>query len=104
MAQATAAIVKIPTKSPQLTPGKSSARPKRQGKPGAQPGRPKLIAGGSERAATRGGGEVITLECGITVYPARSEAGRWRPVWYEDKLADTASTMRNSCRTSPLLV
>lgn len=103
MAQATAAIVKIPTKSPQLTPGKSSARPKRQGKPGAQPGRPQADRG-SERAATRGGGEVITLECGITVYPARSEAGRWRPVWYEDKLADTASTMRNSCRTSPLLV
>ena len=32
-------------------------------------------------AATRGGGEVIELECGITVYPARSEGGRWRAVW-----------------------
>ena len=30
-----------------------------------------------------GGGEVIELECGITVYPARSEGGRWRAVWYE---------------------
>jgi hypothetical protein len=84
MAQATAAIVKIPTESPQLAPGKPPARPKRQAKPGAQPARAKLIAGGSERAATRGGGEVITLECGITVYPARSEEGRWRAVWYED--------------------
>ena len=33
--------------------------------------------------ATRGGGEVIELECGITVYPARREQGRWRAVWYE---------------------
>ena len=29
------------------------------------------------------GGEVIELECGVTVYPARSEGGRWRAVWYE---------------------
>ena len=27
---------------------------------------------------------VIELECGITVYPARCERGRWRAVWYED--------------------
>ena len=27
---------------------------------------------------------VIELECGITVYPARAEGGRWRAVWYED--------------------
>jgi integrase len=27
---------------------------------------------------------VIELECGITVYPARCEHGRWRAVWYED--------------------
>jgi integrase len=26
---------------------------------------------------------VIELECGITVYPARSEGGRWRAVWHE---------------------
>ncbi len=39
---------------------------------------------GNGRAATRGGGEVIELECGITVYPARAEGGRWRAVWYED--------------------
>jgi len=36
------------------------------------------------RAATRGGGEVIELEYGITVYPAREEPGRWRAVWHED--------------------
>ena len=33
--------------------------------------------------ATRGEGEVIELECGITVYPPRIEGGRWRAVWYE---------------------
>jgi tRNA(Phe) wybutosine-synthesizing methylase Tyw3 len=27
---------------------------------------------------------VIELECGITVYPARSEGGRWRAVWHEE--------------------
>jgi hypothetical protein len=27
---------------------------------------------------------VIELECGITVYPAREEQGRWRAVWYEN--------------------
>lgn len=32
----------------------------------------------------RGGGEVIELEYGITVYPAGEEKGRWRAVWYED--------------------
>jgi len=36
------------------------------------------------RAATRGGGEVIKLELGITVYPPRQEGGRWRAVWHED--------------------
>jgi hypothetical protein len=27
---------------------------------------------------------VIELGCGITVYPAREEQGRWRAVWYEN--------------------
>jgi len=27
---------------------------------------------------------VIEMDCGITVYPARAERGRWRAVWYED--------------------
>ena len=35
MAQAPAAVFKIPAQSPQPAPGKSSARPKRQAKPGA---------------------------------------------------------------------
>ena len=26
---------------------------------------------------------VIELDCGVTVYPARFEGGRWRAVWYE---------------------
>ena len=36
------------------------------------------------RGHSRGDGEVIELECGITVYPARSGGGRWRAVWHED--------------------
>ena len=36
------------------------------------------------RTATRGDGEVIELELGITVYPPRQEGGRWRAVWNED--------------------
>ena len=27
---------------------------------------------------------VVELECGVTVYPAREEGGRWRAVWMED--------------------
>jgi integrase len=73
MAQAAPAVVKIPTKSPQPA----------RGKPGrAKAGR--VLANGTGRAATRGSGEVIELEYGITVYPARGEQGRWRAVWHED--------------------
>jgi integrase len=43
-----------------------------------------MLASGTGRAATRGGGPVIELECGITVYPAREEQGRWRAVWHEN--------------------
>jgi hypothetical protein len=43
-----------------------------------------MLAGGTGRAATRGGGPVIELECGVTVYPAREEQGRWRAVWHEN--------------------
>jgi hypothetical protein len=43
-----------------------------------------VLAAGTGRAATRGGGEVIELEYGITVYPARSEGGRWRATWHEN--------------------
>jgi hypothetical protein len=72
MTQAPPAVFKIPTKSPQPARGKA-------GRPA--PGR--VRASGTGRAATRGGGEVIELEYGITVYPAREEHGRWRAVWYE---------------------
>jgi len=73
---------KIPTDSPQpLRTGaaRGSARPRAAG----SPIRSSLISASAGRTATRGGGEVIELECGITVYPARSEGGRWRAVWYE---------------------
>ena len=43
-----------------------------------------MLAGGTGRAATRGGRPVIELENGITVYPAREEPGRWRAVWHEN--------------------
>jgi hypothetical protein len=46
--------------------------------------RGRVLASGTGRAATRGGGPVIELEYGITVYPAREEQGRWRAVWYEN--------------------
>jgi hypothetical protein len=68
-------------RSPQPT-SRSAAKP--LGRPRKVPGagRSPAIAGGAGRVATRGGGEVIELECGITVYPARSEGGRWRAAWY----------------------
>jgi integrase len=82
MTQALPASFKIPTKSPQLARGKA-ARPAGRAKAGRRaPGR--VLATGTGRAAARGGGEVIELEDGITVYPAREEPGRWRAVWYED--------------------
>jgi hypothetical protein len=82
MAQPAPAVVKIPTKSPQRA----------RGKPGRAAGRAwagrlssgRVLANGTGRAPTRGGGEVIELEYGITVYPARDEHGRWRAVWHED--------------------
>ena len=42
-----------------------------------------VIASAVGRAATRGDGQLIELEHGITVYPARAGGGRWRAVWYE---------------------
>jgi integrase len=82
MTQVPPAVFKIPTKSPQ--PGRSAAgRPAGRAKKAGSPARAKILAVGTGRESTRGGGEVIELECGITVYPARSEGGRWRAVWYE---------------------
>ena len=50
---------------------------------------------------------MIELECGITVYPARDEQGRWRAVWHEKvmrQLCEAASEERScprSWRRSP---
>ena len=82
MAQAAPTRTKIPTKSPQPARGKDG-RPGRAGA-GRRTARGQVAASGTGRAATRGGGEVIELECGIAVYPARGERGRWPAVWYED--------------------
>jgi len=76
-------VFKIPAESPQPAPGKA-ARPSGRAKKAPRAGRSPVLASGNGRAATRGGGEVIELGCGITVYPARSEQGRWRAVWHED--------------------
>ena len=82
MAQSAPAVFKIPTKSPQPARGKPG-RPAGRAKAG-RPAPGRVLASGTGRAATRGGGEVIELEYGITVYPAREEQGRWRAVWYEN--------------------
>ena len=81
MTQAPAAVFKIPTESPQ--PARKAARPARRVK-AARPAPGRVLANGTGRTATRGGGEVVELDYGITVYPAREENGRWRAVWYED--------------------
>src|SRR5258708_2539511 len=80
--QAIPAIFKSSTKSPQLAHS-GGGRPASRGKAGS-PAAGRVLANGTGRAATRGGGEVIELEHGITVYPAREEPGRWRAVWYEN--------------------
>ncbi len=71
----------VPTESPQ--PSRSRPGGALRARKSGVPARPKVIATGTGRDSTRGGDEVIELECGITVYPARSEGGRWRAVWYE---------------------
>jgi hypothetical protein len=81
MTQATAAIFKIPTESPQPARGRASRVRKAAV---AQPRAASRVAGIETRAATRGDGEVIELDLGITVYPPRQEGGRWRAVWLED--------------------
>jgi hypothetical protein len=80
MTQALAAIFKIPTESPQPPRGKASRATKTAA---AQPKAASRVAGIETRAATRGDGEVIELEHGITVYLPRQEGGRWRAVWHE---------------------
>jgi integrase len=80
--QAPSTDFKIPTVSPQLAPGRPGRRAGRVSAVRPAPGR--VLTSGTGRAATRGGGEVIELEHGITVYPAREQHGRWRAVWQED--------------------
>jgi hypothetical protein len=79
MAQEAPVRTKIPTKSPQPARGRAARQAKSSR---TAPGR--MLASGTGRATTRGGGPVIELECGITVYPAREEQGRWRAVWHEN--------------------
>ena len=85
MTQAPASIFKIPTESPQLARGPASRARKaaaaRTKATGPAAGR---VVGVDTRAATRGDGEVIELDLGITVYPPRDKGGRWRAVWHED--------------------
>jgi hypothetical protein len=76
MTQAASPSSKIPTTSPQPSSAKAARRPGRAGAVRLAPGR--VLTSGIGRAATRGGGEVIELEHGITVYPAREGHGRWR--------------------------
>jgi hypothetical protein len=84
MTQTALAQAKIPTDSPQL-PRRGMARPA-DGRAGraSSSARARVLAGSTGRESSRGGGEVIELECGITVYPARFAGGRWRAVWHED--------------------
>jgi hypothetical protein len=84
MAQAPAAIFKIPTESPQPARGAVSRVRKATAKPQAVGLAAGRVAGVETRAATRGDGEVIELGLGITVYPPRDKGGRWRAVWHED--------------------
>jgi hypothetical protein len=83
MAQSAPARANFPTDSPQLF-RKGAARGNGRPKPAGSSDRSLLRSASTGRAAIRGGGDVIELECGITVYPARSEGGRWRAIWHED--------------------
>jgi hypothetical protein len=71
-----------PHNFPQPGPGRAGRRAKRTTAGRLAVGR--VLVSGTGRTATRGGGEVIELEHGITVYPAREEPGRWRAVWHEN--------------------
>jgi len=85
MTQAPAAIFKIPTESPQLVRAKAGrARKAAAVKPKSVRLAAGRVASIETRPATRGDGEVIELELGITVYAPRDKGGRWRAVWHED--------------------
>jgi site-specific recombinase XerD len=84
MTQAPAAIFKIPTESPQLVRGAVSRARKAAAVPRAAGLAVGRVADVETRAATRGDGEVIELDLGITVYPPRDKGGRWRATWHDD--------------------
>jgi hypothetical protein len=83
MVQAALVQTKIPTESPQAARGGAARLARRSDKAGGGPARSAVLASGNGRESTLGGGEVFEWEHGIPVYPARSEGGRWRAVWYE---------------------
>ncbi|HET6190572.1 MAG TPA: tyrosine-type recombinase/integrase [Trebonia sp.] len=84
MTQAPVSIFKILTESPQPARGPvGRARKAAVAKPKATGLAAGRILGVETRAATRGDGEVIELDLGITVYPPRDKGGRWRAVWHE---------------------
>jgi hypothetical protein len=60
--------------TPEFTGSAASGARTARAKVGG-PASGRLLANGTGRAATRGGGEVIELEHGITVYPTREESG-----------------------------
>ena len=103
MTQAAPAQTKIPTDSPQPSrkgPALAATRPKKA----SSPARARVLAGSTGRAATRGGGEVIELECGITVYPARSAGGRWvRPGEYASQASPGGAPVLNLLSGRPSL-
>jgi hypothetical protein len=76
MTQAPPVTFKIPTKIPQLGRGKA-VRPAERAETG-RPATGRVLASGTGRAATRGGTEVVELEHGIPVYPARAAELRRR--------------------------
>jgi hypothetical protein len=73
MTLAPAAVFKIPTESPQPSRGAVSRARKAAA---AKPKPASRVAGVETRAATRGDGEVIELDLGITVYPPRDKGDR----------------------------
>ena len=81
MAQQAPSRRKIPT-NPHNRPAAPHELPGGRSPVARRP--PGCSRAGRGRAATRGGRPVIELECGITVYPAREEQGRWRAVWHEN--------------------
>ena len=78
MTQEAPARTKIPATGPWR--GRTGCRA-REGRPR---GTRQDACGRDRTRGHPGGGPVIELECGITVYPAREEQGRWRAVWHEN--------------------